>query len=100
MGCKERCQLDGVASPSGHGTKSELANEPGYRSRGLRCHESRTRVALALSWHQRGMEHPPGDNRCGTVWPRDFVGFRGRESTRSNLQRIERRCLSLEATVE
>jgi nucleoside-diphosphate-sugar epimerase len=89
-----------VLSPSGHGTKPKLADEPGYRSRDLRCHESRTRVALTLSWQQRGMEHSPGDDGRGIIRSRDFVGSGRRQSTQSNLQRIERRCVSLAATVE
>jgi hypothetical protein len=40
----------------------KLANELGYQSRDLRCDVSRTRIAVAVSWHQGGMEHPPGDN--------------------------------------
>src|SRR5271170_3499462 len=95
MGGQERCQLDGVASPSGHGAKPELTNEPGYRSRDLCRDESRTRIALTFSWHQRGMEHSSGDDGRRIVWPRDFVGSGRGQSTQSNLQRIKRRCLSL-----
>src|SRR6202035_4863364 len=100
MGCQERSQLDRLASPFGHGTKHKLANEPGYQSRDLCCDELRTRVALTLSWHEGGMEYSSGDNRRRVVRARDFVGSGRRQSTQRNLQRIERRCLSLEATVE
>src|ERR1700688_1648572 len=100
MGGYERSQLDRLASPYGHGTKHKLANEPGYQSCDLCCDDSRTRVALTLSWHKGGMEHPTGDNRRRIVRPRDFVGSGRRQSTQRNLQRIERRCLSLEATME
>src|SRR5580704_9537919 len=68
MGRQKRCQLDGLASPSGHGTKPKLANEPGYRSRDLCCDESRTRVALTLSWHQGGMELSPGDKARNEIF--------------------------------
>src|ERR1700732_2833260 len=100
MGGKERSQLDGLASSSGHGPKPKLANEPGYQSRDLRCDDSRTRVALTLSWHKGGMEYSSGDNRRRVVRARDFVGSGRRQSTQRNLQRIERRCVSLEATLE
>src|ERR1700730_6190166 len=50
-------------TPNGaSGAQPKLTNDPGYQARGLRCDDSRTRVALTLSWHQGGMELSPGDN--------------------------------------
>src|ERR1700730_12693538 len=100
MGGYERSQLDRLASPFGHGTKHKLANEPGYQSCDLCCDELRTRVDLALSWYEGGMEYSSGDNGRRGVRARDFGVSGLRESTQRNLQRFERRCLSLEATVE
>jgi nucleoside-diphosphate-sugar epimerase len=56
------------------GPKHKLANEPGYQSCDLCCDELRTRVALALSWHEGGMEYSSGDNRRRVVRACDFVG--------------------------
>src|ERR1700732_2128243 len=98
MGRQERKKLDRLAASSSHGTKPELTDEPGYQSRDLRCDDSRTRLSLTLSWHQGGMEPSPGDNGRRIVRSRDFVGPRRRHGTQRNLQRVERRCLSLEAT--
>src|SRR6266481_4067173 len=68
MGRLKRWQRDGLASPSGHGTKPKLAHEPGYQSRDLRCDESGTRVALTLSGHQGGMEHSPEDKARNQIF--------------------------------
>src|ERR1700684_4611191 len=91
MVCQERSQLDRLASSFGHGTKPKLANEPGYQSRDLRCDDSRTPLALTLSWHKGGMEHPPGDKRTQDCSAARLCGLwvKIKHATKSSTYRTE-----------